>query len=328
LNLNGANSTIQEPAPLPRWLHCWAVVTVCFTLALLGLGAVVTTFRVGMADPIWPTYPWHLLLINWQEPSPGLIIEHTHRAAGYIVGAASIVLAVGLWVSRPWRTLGWLGILALLGVIAQGVLGGLRVRLNALFGTDLAALHGSFAQLVLALLVGLSVITSRNWATPVVSASPGESIRLRRLALLAAVLIYLQIMLGSLVRHNLFAALGQRGHLLIAFAVVIAITFLVKGIFQSPAATRGMATAATLLAAFVVLQLVLGAEAWIAKFGSGGPADMRPVTVHQAVIRTAHFLVGSGIFATSVVIALQAYRQTMPVAVLAPNSVGPVGETA
>ena len=41
-----------------------------------------------MADPVWPTYPWHLLLISWDEPSPGFIIEHTHRLVGYVAGCA------------------------------------------------------------------------------------------------------------------------------------------------------------------------------------------------------------------------------------------------
>src|SRR6516225_9513298 len=70
----------------PQWFHLLALLTVCATFALLLLGAVVTTFRFGMADPIWPTYPWHLLLISWQEPRPGFLIEHAHRLAGYIVG--------------------------------------------------------------------------------------------------------------------------------------------------------------------------------------------------------------------------------------------------
>ncbi|HEV2947246.1 MAG TPA: hypothetical protein VGX70_07710, partial [Gemmataceae bacterium] len=72
------------------WLHRWAVLTVCATFILLLLGAVVTTFRVGMADPIWPTYPWHLLLVSWDEPRPGFLIEHSHRLAGYVVGCCVI----------------------------------------------------------------------------------------------------------------------------------------------------------------------------------------------------------------------------------------------
>ena len=56
------------------WLHRGAIFTLCAAFALLCLGAVVTTFGVGMADPIWPTYPWHLLLISWQEPKSGFLI--------------------------------------------------------------------------------------------------------------------------------------------------------------------------------------------------------------------------------------------------------------
>src|SRR5205814_4599564 len=122
--------------------------------------------RVGMADPIWPTYPWHLLLISYDEPRPGFIIEHTHRLAGYIVGCCVIVLAIGLWCYHPRRWLGWLGVLALAGVIVQGLLGGFRVVLNALVGTNLALIHGLFAQLVFALLVSLAVFTSRSWSAP------------------------------------------------------------------------------------------------------------------------------------------------------------------
>src|SRR5439155_9281591 len=155
-----------EPSPSPRWLHCWALVTVCATMALLTLAAVVTTFRVGMADPIWPTYPWHMLLISYDEPRPGFIIEHTHRLAGYIDGCCVIVLAMGLWRYHARRWLGWLGMAALAGVIVQGLLGGFRVSLNALVGTDLALVHGLFAQLVFALLVSVALFTSRRWSAP------------------------------------------------------------------------------------------------------------------------------------------------------------------
>src|SRR5437763_11893759 len=114
----------------PRWLHAWALLTVCATFVLLLLGAVVTTFRVGMADPIWPTYPWHLLLISWQEPSAGFLIEHTHRLAGYLVGCCVIGLACALWLGERRTWLRWLGLTALGAVIVQGLLGGFRVKLN------------------------------------------------------------------------------------------------------------------------------------------------------------------------------------------------------
>ena len=53
--------------PCPRWLHRWSVGDPRLLFVLLALGAVVTSFRVGMADPVWPTRPWHLLPIDWQS---------------------------------------------------------------------------------------------------------------------------------------------------------------------------------------------------------------------------------------------------------------------
>ena len=66
---------------VPRWLHGWAILTVTATAVLLALGSLVTTFRVGMADPVWPTTPWFLFFASWTEPKPGFIIEHAHRLA-------------------------------------------------------------------------------------------------------------------------------------------------------------------------------------------------------------------------------------------------------
>ena len=58
-----------------------------------------------------------------------------------------------------------LGALALVAVMIQGLLGGFRVKLNELVGTDLAAFHGVFAQVVFGLLVTLAVMTARPTAT-------------------------------------------------------------------------------------------------------------------------------------------------------------------
>ena len=63
-----------------------------------------------------------------------------------------------------------LGATLLVAVMAQGILGGLRVYLNALNGSDLAAIHGVFSQIVLALAVGVVVATrprpATRWPTP------------------------------------------------------------------------------------------------------------------------------------------------------------------
>ena len=87
-------SPTAETRFAPRWLHAWSVLTAGATVGLLALGAVVTTFQVGMADPVWPTMPWHLAFIDWSEPNPGFVIEHTHRLAGFVFGAHGVVIPV------------------------------------------------------------------------------------------------------------------------------------------------------------------------------------------------------------------------------------------
>ncbi len=59
----------------------------------------------------------------------------------------------------------------------------------------------------------------------------------------------------------------------------------------------------------MIVQLGLGVEAWLSKFGAGNLLpELQAVTVGQAVVRVAHVLIGSWILATSVVLTLLLYR--------------------
>ena len=296
-----------EISPTPRWLRGLAVLTVCMAVLALASGAVVTTFRVGMADPIWPTYPWHLALISWQEPSPGFIIEHTHRLFDYLLGFCSILLAIGLWRGQPRRWLGWLGIAALGGIIVQGLLGGLRVLLHAPAGTELALIHGLSAQLVFALLVSLAVFTSRNWSTPPIVASDAGAGRVCRLSLWTSSLIFIQIIFGAILRHT-SSPLGQRGHILVAFAVVAAVALLARMVFDKREGQKPLAISVGVLAVLVAVQVFFGVEALLIRFGRPGLAELQMATIPQAIIRSAHFVLGSLIFATAVAVSLWARR--------------------
>jgi heme A synthase len=301
--------SISQHRPVPRWVHAWAVLTVVATAGLLALGGVVTTFRVGMADPIWPTAPWYLFFISWREPSAGFLIEHSHRLAGYVVGCCVIVLALGLWFTakQPW--LRKLGVVALAAVIAQGLLGGFRVKLNALVGTDLAAIHGCFAQVVFSLLVGLAVLTARRADTEEIDERQGQ--RLLRLGLVLTALVLGQLVWGALVRHT-HGAFAQRAHLLTAFAVVAAAAWFVKSAIESPTLCKRMGVALWVLCGLLLVQLMLGVEAWLGKFSTGVLPELQAVTLGQAIVRTGHMLVGSWVLATTVVLTLQAYLPALP----------------
>ncbi len=180
-------------APVPRWLHWWALLTVLTALPMVLLGAEVTTKGVGMVDPTGFRAPWHLFTLPLRELGLGYLIEHSHRLFAYLVGFCSIVLAIGLYLGTRHPLLRWMGCLALLAVSLQGVLGIFRVNLNALLGPHLALVHGCFAQLTFAVLVSVAVMTSRSWleAAPL---SEAVSPALRRLSLAFVGLVYLQIL--------------------------------------------------------------------------------------------------------------------------------------
>src|SRR5262249_48361829 len=67
----------------------------------------VTTMAAGMADPNWPTVPWYLLQVPWTQLSLGTLVEHSHRTAGYVIGLAVLVLALGLSLRAPRTRASW-----------------------------------------------------------------------------------------------------------------------------------------------------------------------------------------------------------------------------
>ncbi len=291
----------------PRWLHALAVLTVLCTLPLLFLGAGVTSHGVGMVDPRGFRPPWEIVRGLIENNGLGWLLEYGHRTLGFLVGMCGIALAVGCWFgsSRPW--MGWVGILALGMICAQGALGIFRVDYNALHGRTFAMVHGMFAQLVFAVLVGFALVTSRRWAD---DSAQEASPALRRWSTATALLVFGQLLLGGMVRHH-DSLLGPRGHLLGAFVVVAAVVWLLKLIRESQARER-FAAARILFMALLGLQLLLGIESWLAKYYVGTAVSheaLVPVPMHAEWVRTAHYVVGSLIFATSVSVALLAQRR-------------------
>ena len=289
----------------PRWLHALAVLTAGLTLPLLFLGAGVTSHGVGMVDPRGFRPPWEI--INGLLENSGLAwrLEYGHRTFGFLVGMGGIGLAVGCWFfdRRPW--MGWIGVLALTMICVQGALGIFRVDYNALHGRTFALIHGVFAQLVFAVLVSVALLTSRRWAIGCLElASPA----LQRWSIIAAALVFGQLVLGGLVRHQ-DSLLGPRGHLLGAFVVVGAVVWLLKLIRESGSREQ-YRTQRIGLMVLLTLQLLLGVESWLAKFyvPRADLPQLMPVPMHAEWVRTAHYLLGSMIFATVVTIALMAHR--------------------
>ena len=126
------------------WPHRLAVITAGATFLLILAGGLVTNTGAGLAVPDWPTtFGYNMFLYPWSKMVGGIFYEHSHRLIGSVVGLLTLTLTLVLWAVETRRWLRWLGGAALLAVIIQGVLGGLRV---ILLQETLAIVHGALAQ--------------------------------------------------------------------------------------------------------------------------------------------------------------------------------------
>jgi heme a synthase len=299
-----------SPPCSPRWVHYLALLTVVAALPLVILGTQVTTNGWGLVDARGLRSPWYFLQ-EFAEKDLGWKVEHGHRQVGWIVGLCVIVLAAALWWREPRRGVRWLGLAALAAVCVQGALGIFRIELHALLGPHLAMIHGCFAQLVLTLLVCVAFVTSRSWMT-----LPGAGSRnLRAWSILLVCLVFAQLVVGGFVRH-LDYALAGRVHLLLAFAVVAAALWSAKLAFEHEVGAR----AAKVLLALIAVQVFLGVESWLGKFASAASPwlMLEPLAVHAEWFRSLHYLTGTFILATSVIIMLRAQQALGHVAAVAP----------
>jgi cytochrome c oxidase assembly protein subunit 15 len=130
----------------------------------------------------------------------GVLYEHSHRLFASFVGFLTIILMLWLWLRESRRWLRWCGVLALVLVILQGVLGGLRVTQLA---DELGIVHATLAQLFLVMISAMALVTSRWWQNPrhfqPQHAAPG---RLPYALLAVSVLILVQLILGATMRHQ------------------------------------------------------------------------------------------------------------------------------
>src|SRR3989442_15007934 len=102
-------------------LHRLAVATAGATLVLLFLGGLVTSTGSGLAVPDWP--------LSFGQVFPpmvgGVLFEHGHRLAATAVGCLTVVLALWTGGGEARASVRALGLLALLAVVLQGVVGGI-----------------------------------------------------------------------------------------------------------------------------------------------------------------------------------------------------------
>lgn len=290
-------------SPESLWPHRVALFATVFTWPLIFVGGLVTTYRVGMAVPDWPTtFGINMFIYNFWNAAWGVFIEHGHRLYGAAVGVSTLILTIWFLAADNRRHLKILGVIALLSVIAQGVLGGYRVRLNS---TTLAAVHGCTGQAFFALMTALCVLTGKKWAEG--SAGHPDIARLRPRTAATLVLIYLQVLIGAWLRHfGSPEALGD--HAGFALAVTGHALMNVWAIEKRRADYPELVASARALGFLLLAQLAFGIAAWwLLRPFDGIP---RFVNTPQALIRTCHQANGALLLASATVLALRAHRSS------------------
>ena len=287
-----------------RGLNRFAILVACATFFLIIAGALVTSNDAGLATSDWP-------LSNGQffpEMVGNLFWEHGHRMVATTVGMLTIALAVYVRIKEKREWVWKLALFALIGVIAQGLLGALTVKLMLPLAVSTA--HATLAQLFFCTTVSLAVFTSRSWMEARPLPEEKGTLPLRYLCTTALVTIFLQLILGATLRHSatwdkhlptelILAHIG--GALAVTIALGSAALTTLRRHKDQPFLTRPAVVALSLL----VVQLFLGLAAYLTRADS--PNDPQPLNPMIA-ITVAHVACGALVFVTTIVLTLRTYR--------------------
>ncbi len=305
------------------WVYRWAMLITFLTFPLIWLGGLVTTHDAGMAVPDWPgTFGYNLFLYPisaWIYGPFDLFVEHGHRLLASVVGLFAIGLCVVAYRTERRRWLVGTCFLFLAAIIAQGVLGGVRVLFDA---RTLAMIHGCSGPLVFALGGFIAMATSQRWHSGFCKPSVNG---LGRLAVLLLVLSVSQLFVGAHLRHSLptwlpsfFMSLVHTHLLLAAIILIVVLVVAILVRLTSNREFRELRSPSNALLAIVSAQILLGFATWIANYATPW-VELMPwlarYTVQgkgfwESMIVTGHQATGSLMIVCSLWMACRTYRQT------------------
>jgi heme a synthase len=166
------------------------------TFVLIFVGGLVKSTGSELSVPDWPL-AFGKLIPSLQG---GVLFEYSHRVAAGVVSMLTLALMVWAILREPRRWVRVLAIAAFALVIAQAVLGGITVLF--LIPLPIAMAHTATANAFFCVVVALAIFTS-PWF--IETTTPREerpaAIPLARLAGITTGIIYLQILVGALMRH-------------------------------------------------------------------------------------------------------------------------------
>ena len=271
------NPAVEQSQPRERIRRLvWKIAIA--TLILMAIGSATRVMNAGLACPDWPLCYGEL--VPTQQMNLQVFLEWFHRLDAALIGISAIALTGLSWWSRrslpnwlPWASTFALGL-----IVFQGVLGGLTV--TELLRFDIVTAHLGTALLFFTTLLVIGTALTPYQGT-------GTAGKLFWVGLLAAVLVYIQSLLGTLVAsrwalHQCFAGRELCGFMYSHIGGVVPPTIAtLTAVFMSwrtPALHPALRQLANLACGLLILQVILGVATFRLHL------QVEPLTVaHQAV---------------------------------------------
>ncbi|PZV10890.1 MAG: heme A synthase [Pseudanabaena sp.] len=269
------------------------------TWMVMAIGSATRVMNAGLACPDWPLCYGSVLPA--EQMNLQVFLEWFHRLVASTVGFATIVLFSASWYFRkslpkwlPWATSGSLSL-----VVFQGILGGLTV--TQLLRFDIVTAHLGTGLLFFSSLLAISIALG-NYTSEAPSSSP----KIAWLGLSAAVLVYLQSILGALVAsqwalHQCFATQDMcivlNAHLIGMIPVTLTSIAVVVTAWLSKQIAPLLRKVATIAGLLVVVQIAIGYGTYKLHL------QVEPLTI-------AHQATGSALLGTLVCFTVLAFRAT------------------
>ena len=267
----------KHSAPQDR-IRRWVWKLCIATLILMAIGSATRVMNAGLACPDWPLC--YGTLVPRAQMNLQVFLEWFHRLDAALIGVGTLSLSVISWWNRrqlpSW--LPWAATFALGLIMFQGVLGGLTV--TQLLRFDIVTAHLGTALLFFTTLLVMGTALTPYQGT-------GTAGKLPWLGLTAAILVYLQSLLGALVasRWALHQCLTVKAlcsvmYSHIGFVVLpsLAIIAVVWMSWRTPALHPTLRLLANMTGGLLLLQILLGIATLRLHL------QIEPLTVaHQAV---------------------------------------------
>jgi heme a synthase len=291
--LQTRNNFIASNSQPQVWIRRLVWKIAIATLALMAVGSATRVMNAGLACPDWPLC--YGRLVPTQQMNLQVFLEWFHRLDASLIGISTIVLTGLSWWYRK-AVPKWLPLaasFALFLIIFQGILGGLTV--TQLLRFDIVTAHLGTALLFFITLVFIGTALTEHTGTTAAS-------KLTWISSIAAILVYLQCILGGLVasRWALHQCFGSSQlcnvmnlHILGVVPPTLVTIALVWLAWRTPDLSVAMRKLASVAAGLVALQILLG----VATFKLHLQVEPLTVTHHTVGAALLGVLVAFSVFA-------------------------------